>query len=114
MKLDLFRKALAVLFLFTLATPALAKDIPHIHKFDLKVGQTRVFYGYIGKKCGVLPSRVSLPKVRIGTLSTGKAGIRGSRRCNGRVPAVEIKFTATKKGRATFRINEDRFTVQVR
>lgn len=97
------------------AVPAAqAKDIPHIHKFDIKVGQSRVFYGYIGKKCGALPSKVSLPALKIGKLSKGKPGVRGSRRCNGRVPAVEIKFTATKKGYETFRINEDRFTVQVR
>lgn len=107
-------KILAALMFLSLAAPTLAKsDIPHIHKFNLKVGQTLVFYGYIGKQCGALPKNVNLPKVSIGKLSTGKSGVRGSRRCKGRVPAVEIKFTATKEGFATFRINEDRFTVRV-
>jgi hypothetical protein len=81
--------------------------------FRLTVGQSIVFYGYVGE-CGVAPGRVQLPQLRTGTLSVGRLGQRNSRRCGGVTPAVEIIFTATQPGTEGFRINEDRFIARVR
>lgn len=87
--------------------------IPYLEKFELKVGESQIFYDYIGE-CGVVPQNVKLPKLRTGTLTTGQAGELGPKRCKGQVPALEIIFTATKKGRESFTVNGDDFSVRVR
>lgn len=109
-------------FLFAVAltlglSPALAvaqtATIPLLSDFRLTVGQSIVFYGFVGE-CGVAPTRAQLPQLRTGTLSVGRVGARNSRRCGGMTPAVEIIFTATQTGTEGFRINEDRFIARVR
>jgi hypothetical protein len=107
---------LAFVFAFGLV-PALSfaqsASIPNLNDFRLTVGQSVVFYGFVGE-CGVAPTRVQLPQLRTGTLSVGRVGARNSRRCGGMTPAVEIIFTATQPGTEGFRINEDRFIARVR
>lgn len=97
------------------ATVGLAQsaDIPILNNIELSVGQSVVFYGYVGE-CGTPPTKIRLPQVRVGTLSVGRVGARQARRCGGRTPAIEIVFTATRAGTENFRINEDRFTATVR
>lgn len=69
----------------------------------LKVGQSQVIHGKKGR-CGDLPPTAEeikrkFPKnLETGTLSTGKLGVRKSRKCGGVTPAREIIFTATKAG----------------
>jgi hypothetical protein len=113
----MLRHVLPALALIAALLPASAfaqsSDIPYVRDIDLRVGQSTVIYGYIDD-CGVAPTRVRLPQSRTGTLSVGRMGARESRRCGGRVPAVEIVFTGNRAGREEFRINEDRFTVRVR
>ena len=97
-------------------SPALAfaqAAIPNLNDFRVTVGQSVVFYGFVGE-CGVAPTRVQLPRLRTGTLSVGRVGQRNSRRCGGMTTAVEIIFTATQTGTEGFRINEDRFIARVR
>lgn len=92
---------------------AQGSDIPFVDDINLSVGQSVIFYGYVGE-CGTVPAQVRLPQLRTGTLSVGAVGQRSSRRCGGRTTAVEIIFTATTPGRESFRINEDSFTARVR
>ena len=95
------------------AAAAQAAEIPFVGDINLNVGQSVIFYGYVGE-CGQVPAQVRLPQLRTGTLSVGAVGQRSSRRCGGMTTAVEIIFTATTPGRENFRINEDRFTARVR
>lgn len=111
-------KRMLCVTLLALGLPASAglaqsADIPNLNTIELSVGQSVVFYGYVGE-CGAPPTQVRLPQVRVGTLSVGRIGARQSRRCGGRTPAVEIVFTATRAGTENFRINEDRFTATIR
>jgi hypothetical protein len=113
-----YRLRAACAGLLLLATPLAAqsaKEIKYRENVTLKVGQSVVVYGYRGD-CGQLPTsgQVELPTLQTGTLSTGKAGVRNSKRCNGKTPAVEIIFTATTPGREKFELQGDDITVRVK
>ena len=87
------------------ATPAFAADsdnpIKGLSKVTMKVGESKVIWGWRGK-CGARPKGVDPKRTRaskLGVLSNGKWGVFKSRTCGGWTPAVEIVFTAKKKGR---------------
>ncbi len=108
----------ATVALLALAAPLAAqstKEIKYRERVTLDLGESVVVYGYRGD-CGALPTsgQVELPQLKTGTLSTGKDGIRKSKRCNGMTPAVEVIFTATTPGRETFELQGDEISVRVR
>jgi hypothetical protein len=82
---------------------------------SVQVGQSVVVHGYRGE-CGQEPnlSEVQLPQLETGELSLGKMGVRESGRCDGKTPAVEIIFTATKAGREKFEVQGDTVSVRVK
>ena len=87
------------------AAPALAADtdnrINAQSDVRMKVGQTKVIWGWRGE-CGKRPTGIDRNRTRateLGTLSIGQWGVFKSRACGGWTPAVEIVFTARKKGR---------------
>jgi len=90
-------------------------EIKYRERVTVEVGQSVVVYGYRGD-CGQLPTagQVELPTLKTGKLSTGKAGIRTSKRCKGKTPAVEVIFTATTPGRETFELQGDDISVRVK
>lgn len=86
------------------ATPVFAGDadnpIKGHSKVSMKVGQSAVIWGWRGE-CGQRPKGVDRKRTRatkLGVLSNGKWGVFKSRTCGGWTPAVEIIFTAKKKG----------------
>lgn len=85
-------------------SPAFAGDadnpIKGQSKVTMKVGQSKVIWGWRGE-CGQRPKGVDPKRTRatkLGVLSNGKWGVFKSRTCGGWTPAVEIVFTAQKKG----------------
>ena len=87
------------------ASPLAAGDadnpIKGLQKVTMKVGQSKVIWGWRGE-CGKRPKGVDRNRTRdteLGVLSNGKWGVFKSRTCGGWTPAVEIVFTARKKGR---------------
>lgn len=92
--------------LMTGSTAAFADSsnkIPFNPAVEMKVGQTAVIAGYRGE-CGKRPEGVDPNRTRdtkLGTLSNGRWGVVRSRACNGWTPAVEIRFTAKRRGRET-------------
>lgn len=87
------------------AAPAFAGDadnpIKGLSEVTMKVGQSKVIWGWRGE-CGKRPKGVNPNRTRaskLGVLSNGKWGVFKSRACGGWTPAVEIIFTAKKKGR---------------
>lgn len=88
-------------------SPAFAGDADNPIKgqseVSMKVGQSKVIWGWRGE-CGKRPTGVDRKRTRqtkLGVLSNGKWGVVRSRNCGGMTPAVEIIFTAQKKGRET-------------
>ena len=86
------------------ASPALAGDadnpIKGLREVSMNVGQSKVIWGWRGE-CGKRPKGVDRKRTRatkLGVLSNGKWGVFKSRTCGGFTPAVEIIFTANKKG----------------
>lgn len=85
-------------------SPAFAGDadnpIKGLNDVAMKVGQSKVIWGWRGE-CGKRPKGVDRKRTRgtkLGVLSNGKWGVFKSRSCGGMTPAVEIIFTAKKKG----------------
>ncbi len=101
------------------AVPALAdpnNQIPFRKSVELNVGQSVVVHGYRGE-CGKRPDNVDPKRTRatkLGMLSNGKWGVTNSRRCGGWTPAVEVIFTAQKKGRETIKVAGDNIKIRVR
>ena len=90
-----------------LASAAIAGDadnrIPSLTEVKMKVGQSKVVWGWRGE-CGKRPGNVDRNRTRatkLGVLSNGRWGVTKSRACGGWTPAVEIVYTAKKKGRET-------------
>lgn len=86
------------------ALPAFAGDadnpIAGKSKVTMNVGQSAVIWGWRGE-CGKRPKGINRNRTRatkLGVLSIGKRGVFRSRACDGFTPAVEIVFTAKKKG----------------
>ncbi|MFK7743697.1 MAG: hypothetical protein AB8B47_01480 [Roseobacter sp.] len=102
-----------------LATTANAdpnNKIPFHKSVDLKVGQSMIVNGYRGD-CGERPKNVDPNRTRatkLGVLSNGKWGVTKSRTCGGWTPAVEVIFTAQKKGRETIKVAGERIKISVR
>ncbi|WP_299626723.1 hypothetical protein [uncultured Tateyamaria sp.] len=91
-------------------------QIPFHRSVDMKVGQSMVVNGFRGE-CGARPRNVDPNRTRdtkLGVLSNGKWGVTKSRTCGGWTPAVEIIFTARKKGRETITVAGERIKVRVR
>ena len=96
-----------VLISLLAASPAFAADadnpIKGLSEVTMKVGQSKVIWGWRGE-CGKRPNGVDPKRTRatqLGVLGNGKWGVFKSRSCGGWTPAVEIVFTAKKKGRET-------------
>lgn len=90
--------------------------IPTHGSIELKIGQSVVVNGYRGE-CGKRPTNVDLNRTRstkFGILSNGKWGVTKSRTCGGWTPAVEVIFTAKKKGRETIEVAGTKIKVAVR
>ena len=94
-----------------------AKDIPYYDKVRLKVGQSIVLKGVRtrcnGKTAPKFSRLTKLPKPKLGVLVDGGAGTVLSKNCDRRVPARAIRFKATKKGRETITIYDDRVSIRV-
>lgn len=107
--------------LFAIATgAATANDannkIPFNKEVTMKVGQSVILTGWRGD-CGKRPKNVDRKRTRktkLGVLKNGKWGVTKSRHCGGWTPAVEIIFTAKKKGRETVKTANETFKVTVR
>lgn len=102
-----------------LASTAQADPNLRIHykeRVTLNVGQSVVVHGMRGRKCGVAPRnpRLDHPTTDLGRLSLGKVGVRASVACNGDTPAIEVIFTARRKGRETINLFGDIIEIQVR
>mmetsp|Transcript_12734 Transcript_12734/g.20282 ORF Transcript_12734/g.20282 Transcript_12734/m.20282 type:complete len:114 (-) Transcript_12734:116-457(-) len=108
-----------LIMLFILGSQALANpnnQIPFHKSVELKVGQSMVVNGFRGE-CGSRPKNVDPNRTRdtkLGVLSNGKWGVTKSRTCGGWTPAVEVIFTAKKKGRETIKVAGERIRVRVR
>jgi len=94
-----------------------AKDIPYNKKVHLKVGQIIVLKG-VRSECSakVAPSFKELsrlPKPKFGVLLDGGVGTLFSKNCDRKVPARAIKFKATKSGKETISVYDDRVTIRV-
>lgn len=93
-------------------------NIPWTRNVSLHVGEEAVVHGKRGD-CGQLPKsedkiQKDLPNhLTTGVLTTGKLGMRTSRRCDGATPAREIIFKALYPGRETFFLYGDDVTVTV-
>ncbi|WP_298844682.1 hypothetical protein [uncultured Roseobacter sp.] len=113
----MFRWIFAVFVLF--GTVALADSdnrIPFHKSVDMKVGESMIVHGYRGE-CGKRPANVDKNRTRdtkLGVLSNGRWGVTKSRTCGGWTPAVEIVFTARKKGRETIKVAGESISVRVR
>jgi hypothetical protein len=105
---------------FILFATALSADpnnkIPTHRDVELKVGQSIVVNGYRGE-CGDRPKNVDpkrTRKTKLGVLSNGKWGVTKSKTCGGWTPAVEVIFTAKKKGRERIEVAGVKIKVAVR
>ena len=109
-------RALSIALL--LATPLAANPkniIPTEKKVELKVGQSLIVNGARGD-CGERPKDLDRSRTRetkLGVLSLGKWGMKRSRTC-GLTPAIEVIFTAKKRGRETIEVNGDKIRVVVK
>jgi hypothetical protein len=114
-KLRLTLAAAAALFA-TLASPALAQNIPYNANPTVRVGQTVILKGVRGE-CGQQPlpfNRLTqLPRPNHGRLSAGRVGTIVSNSCGGPTPALEIRYTGTSPGTESFTVYNDRFTITV-
>lgn len=113
----MFRSFLLVCLI--LGSPAYANpnnQIPTHRSVELKVGQSVIVNGYRGE-CGARPKNVDRKRTRdtkLGVLSNGKWGVTKSRTCGGWTPAIEVIFTAKKKGRETIEVAGTKIKVAVR
>jgi len=102
-----------------LASPALADPnnrIPLQRNVELSVGQSTIVHGFRGE-CGQRPTNVDPNRTRdtqLGVLSIGKWGVTNSRNCGGWTPAVEVIFTARRKGNETIQVNGSDINVRVK
>jgi len=90
--------------------------IPLRKEVVVEVGQAMIVNGFRGE-CGKRPANVDPKRTRatkLGTLSVGKWGMKNSGRCGGLTPAIEVIFTAIKKGRETIEVNGDKISVTVK
>lgn len=93
-------------------------NIPWIRNLTLHVGEEAVVHGKRGT-CGELPAspekiEKSLPKhLKTGILTTGRLGLRTSRRCDGATPAREIVFQARKPGKERLHLYGDAINIHV-
>ena len=89
--------------------------IEYRERATIAVGQSIVIHGARGE-CGQAPSKssISLPKLKTGTLSLGKSGVRDSNSCGGNTPAIEVIFTGTIAGRESFELFGDKVTLRVK
>ena len=118
--IDMYRSLLFAGFLAITTGAAPANDsnnrIPYNKEVTVKVGESVILTGWRGE-CGARPKNVDRKRTRatkLGVLSNGKWGVTKSRKCGGWTPAVEIIFTAKKKGRETVKTAGDTFSVTVR
>lgn len=105
-----------VLMVGTTAVADQNNQIPTHRSVELKVGQSIVVNGFRGE-CGKRPTNVDPKRTRttkLGVLSNGKWGVTKSRTCGGWTPAVEVIFTAKKKGRETIEVVRTKIKVTVR
>jgi len=112
--LRIFFIALVMFTTSALANPN--NQIPFHRSVELTVGQSMIVHGFRGE-CGERPKNVDPKRTRatkLGVLSNGRWGVTKSKRCGGWTPAVEIIFTATKKGRETIEVAGERIKVRVR
>ncbi|WP_436399624.1 hypothetical protein [Roseobacter sp. S98] len=113
----MFRWIFCAFLLFAAAAGADTDNrIPFHTSVDLQVGQSMIVHGYRGE-CGKRPAKVDKNRTRdtkLGVLSIGKWGVTKSRRCGGWTPAVEIIFTARRKGRETIEVAGENIKVRVR
>ena len=113
----MFRALILACFLVPAAALANPNNqIPFNKSVELNVGQSMVVHGYRGE-CGKRPENVDPKRTRatkLGVLSNGKWGVTKSRKCGGWTPAVEIIFTANKKGRETIKVSGENIKVRVR
>lgn len=110
--------SLSLIVLLATAPGALAAEIPYNAKPSIKVGQTVVLKG-VRSDCGEAAQSWKqiagkLPTSKLGTFSDGGVGTVNSRRCKGVTPARAVRFTATEKGRESFTIAGDDFTITVK
>lgn len=114
----MFRSFILAL-IFSLGSVAYAdpnNKIPTHRSVKLEIGQSVVVNGYRGD-CGKRPPNVDPNRTRntkLGTLSNGKWGVTKSRTCGGWTPAVEVIFTAKKKGRETIEVAGTKIKIAVR
>jgi len=91
-------------------------QIPFHKKIEVTVGQSMIVHGFRGE-CGERPKNVDRNRTRdtrLGVLSNGKWGVTKSRVCGGLTPAIEVIFTARKKGRETITVAGEKIKVRVR
>ena len=93
---------LLILLLGTMTAYADDADNPikGFQEVTMKVGQSKVIWGWRGE-CGKRPTGIDPNRTRstkLGVLGIGKWGVFKSRTCGGWTPAVEITFTAQKRG----------------
>lgn len=110
--------SLSLIVLLAAAPGALAAEIPYNAKPSIKVGQTIVLKG-VRSDCGAAARSFKqiagyLPSSKLGTFSDGGVGTVQSRSCGGPTPARAVRFTATAKGRESFTIAGDDFTITVK
>ena len=122
MKIDSARKILLsvaatlALSIGPFSLPAFAENlIPYVKNLTIKVGESAVIHGVRGA-CGQPPknSQFVAYKLKTGTISYGAQGVRNSKKCGGKTPAVEVIFTATAPGKETFKVEGDTISVKVK
>ncbi len=103
----MFRMVLLIALMAGISAQANSDNvIPYRENVEMKVGQSVIVNGFRGD-CGKRPKNVDPKRTRatkLGVLSIGKWGVTKSRHCGGLTPAVEVIFTAKKKGRETFEV----------
>lgn len=113
----MFRCLLVIFLMFgSFAHANSDNKIPLNRSVELKIGQSIIVHGYRGK-CGERPKNVDRKRTRstkLGILSNGKWGVTKSRTCKGWTPAIEVVFTANKKGRETIEVAGEKIKIAVR
>jgi hypothetical protein len=101
------------------APPAMADPgnrIVYRDTVTLRVGESMVVHGMRGRQCGVAPRspRLTPQTTELGQLSLGRPGVRQSAFCNGDTPAIEVIFTARRRGSESVTLFGDRILIHVR
>ena len=109
-----------ILLSFILAATSVAANsgnlIERKREVVLKVGQSVVVNGIRGE-CGKRPTGLQLKKTRktkLGVMSFGRWGVKESDRCGGMTPAIEIVYTARKKGSEIVKSDGSRIKITVK